>query len=99
MGCDYKFYCNQCNKTGGGFSSQAWGTGNAYIIDSFRFLMKHRYCRKGFDILEEQYCYEIDTDRDESLLGYFPHSEEWKKEISDKEYQKYLEYCNKDRIK
>jgi hypothetical protein len=76
MGVDYKFFCKKCDKTGGGFSSQAWGTGNADIIDSFRFIMKHRYCSYSIDILTfDDYCDKSD-DTDEDLLGYFPHSHE-----------------------
>jgi hypothetical protein len=96
MGTDYKFYCNKCEKTGGGFSRQAWGTGNADIIDSFRFLMKHTYCGKGFDIVNfDSYC-DMEEDNDPDLLGYFPHSHEWEKEENDKEYNRYLEYCKKE---
>lgn len=95
MGIDYKFYCNKCKKTGGGFSSQAWGTGNADIIDSFRFLMKHRYCG-GFNVLNSDSCEDIEQDMRDDLLGYYPHSSEWCEEVNEKEYKKYLEYCKND---
>lgn len=97
MGTDYKFYCNKCKKTGGGFSRQAWGTGNADIIGSFRFLMKHAYCFQGFDILSfDDYC-DIDDDKDEDLLAYYPHSYEWDPNENNREYERYRTYCTLNR--
>lgn len=100
MGADYKFYCNACKKTGGGFSSQAWGTGNADIIDSFRFLMKHHaYCREGFMVVGFDEYIDLEEDVSEELLGYFPHSCEWKEEISNKECQIYEKYIQDRKAK
>lgn len=100
MGSDYSIVCNKCKKYGGGFSRQAWGTGNAKIIDTFRFLMKHgSSCDGDFSIIDDQYLYdseELKPDFDKDLLGYYPHSNEWDKEINEKEYAKYISYNKRD---
>lgn len=98
MSTDYVFMCKECRKYGGGFTSQAWGTGNADIIDSFRFIMKHNlFCRGEFAVLNKDNGEHenLEPDRDDELLGFFPHSNEWDSEVNDSEYKKYVEYCKR----
>lgn len=42
MSTYYYFICKKCAKYGGFLSRQAWGYGNFDIIDSFKFIVKHK---------------------------------------------------------
>jgi hypothetical protein len=100
MSSDYIFMCSKCRKIGGGFTRQAWGTGNADIIDTFRFIMKHwSFCRGDPIILDisDGTTDDLEYDRDEDLLSFFPHSHEWTPEVNEREYEKYLAYDEKIR--
>jgi hypothetical protein len=37
----YYFHCTKHQSSGGCFTRQAWGAGNAELIDSFKFVMHH----------------------------------------------------------
>jgi hypothetical protein len=41
MSTYYRFHCPVCSESGGWFSRQAWGWGNADIIYTFKFIMFH----------------------------------------------------------
>lgn len=41
MSTDYYHHCRKCNVLGGLMTRQAWGTGNASLIDTFKFIMHH----------------------------------------------------------
>lgn len=82
MSTYYCFTCEKCKLKGGFFSRQAWGSGNADIIDSFRFIMRHSMCcGVGFIGVDSEHGgnYEyFEEDNSEDLLGYFPCSSDWK---------------------
>lgn len=98
MATDYYLYCGKCKKSTYSFSRQAWGWGNANIIDSFRFIMKHiAECdqedlagwrenplsiRIIVDDDHELLNSTTDTDKDEDLKKYFPFSADWDPKIS-----------------
>jgi len=42
MSTYYKFQCSECKKTGGFFSRQAWGWGNADIVKNHKFIMNNK---------------------------------------------------------
>jgi len=92
MSTYYSFACKKCKKQGGFFSRKAWGWGNADIIASFRFIMKHtsecghNNIRVLCEYDEEGYR----NDNSEELLNYFPCSDDWEKKTSELEYEKYL---------
>jgi hypothetical protein len=44
MSTYYYLRCPACKEIGGFYSRQAWGWGNANIIDTFKFLMAHTQC-------------------------------------------------------
>lgn len=89
-------------KMGGFFSRQAGGGHNAELIDSFRFIMKHASCGLDHDspggvFVFNEHEEEFDSlkeDKDEDLLGYFPRSDDYEKEVSMKKYNEYKEYIN-----
>lgn len=41
MSTYYSFKCDNCKLLGGFMSRQAWGTGNADLVDNFKFVMHH----------------------------------------------------------
>ncbi len=81
MSTYYYFVCNKCSKYGGFISRQAWGYGNFDIIDSFKFIVKHKQecgtenigLAVEHDIFEN---YEEDKDLP-SDKDVFPHSNDW----------------------
>lgn len=83
MGTDYKFYCKNCNQSGGWFSRQAWGWGNADIIKSFKFLFYHinKCGEDNLSIISEydnRYNNEIFlTEFIINTKGMFPRSNDW----------------------
>lgn len=83
------------------FAHMGWGWGNADIIDTFRFIMKHTdLCgHEHIKILrEDDYDYdEFEEDRDDSLNGYYPCSDDWPVDMqSSKEWIKYQRYLHGD---
>lgn len=44
MSTNYRLRCNTCKEQGGFFSRQAWGWGNADVIENTVFLMAHAEC-------------------------------------------------------
>lgn len=86
MSTYYYFVCNDCKSRikSLAFTRQAWGWGNAAIIDTFQFLMKHTcMCGEEFIELVSEHDHRVEMDSDykddtsEKLLGFFPHSHEW----------------------
>jgi len=41
MSASYYFKCNKCQEIGGQYTRQAWGWGNFYVINTFKFLAFH----------------------------------------------------------
>jgi len=41
MSTYYYFHCKAHRQSGGNFTRQAWGYGNADLIDTFKFVMYH----------------------------------------------------------
>lgn len=41
MSTSYYFKCKKCNEVGGQYTRQAWGWGNFYVINTFKFLAYH----------------------------------------------------------
>lgn len=50
MSTDYKFACTKCSTTGGGFTRQMWGIGNADLVASFKFYAVHTLSCGGENI-------------------------------------------------
>lgn len=83
MSTYYKFVCEECRRSGGFFTRQAWGWGNVDIIDSFQFLMKHAdECgHKSLRVASEyDDDYSLTEDKDDTLQDYFPRSNDWGEE-------------------
>lgn len=87
----YYFGCKKCQSRGGFFSRQMWGWGNADIIDSFQFIMKHSdYCgEENIYILSEHddYLDSLKEDKSEELMKYFPCSDDWDEEVREKKFK------------
>lgn len=80
MSTYYEFRCPICKKTGGFFSRQMWGWGNADVVANHKFLMKHvAECQAtSVDVLSEHddgYGENEDAAYKES--DYWPHSDDW----------------------
>lgn len=41
MSTEYFFKCIKCQESGGEFTRQAWGWGNFYVIETFKFIAYH----------------------------------------------------------
>lgn len=52
MSTYYELRCDACDQQGGFFSRQAWGWGNANLIENHKFLMHHAACGE-IEILSE----------------------------------------------
>lgn len=103
MSNDYYLYCEKCKKHTYSFSRQAWGWGNANIIQSFRFIMKHlaqcdqedlpgwRENPLSIRILGDgdHELLKSTIDKNEDLKKYFPFSSDWDPEIRK---ERHLEY-------
>ncbi len=91
MSTFYKLRCVVCGKTGGFFSRQVWGYGNADIVDTFKFMMLHTStCQPEFESLHLEVVSEHDEEylaneeADEAALkkdaaDMFPRSGDWAK--------------------
>ena len=107
MSTYYALTCPKCKESSGfSFSRQAWGWGNADIIETFKFLMAHAECGDNYktdlQIVSEhsdlygpsEFFGPPDWKRanfsDKKYQGRFPHDTRYKNE--DEWHQKYLEY-------
>ena len=105
MSTYYYFGCKLCKKrTGVSYTRQMWGWGNANIIETFRFLMKHTdTCGEEhiYIACEHNDCFFDNTEEDisEELKHYYPFSGDWKSEINEKSFQEYQECKNSNREK
>lgn len=95
MGTAYTLICSHCSKQSGNtFTSQMWGWGNADIVATFQFIMKHTAeCRESFKVLadyDDSSAFPVDESED--LKSYFPYSDEWndKAEKAAKEHHDYI---------
>ncbi|MDH4130057.1 MAG: hypothetical protein OEV44_14970 [Spirochaetota bacterium] len=102
MSTYYYFECKECNKVGKGiFTRQAWGWGNADIIDCFQFIMKHSaQCGSENISIKSEYDFEDEgripeTDNAEDLNDYFPYSEDWGSKESDRRLKIVKDYQSK----
>jgi len=78
MGTDYEFRCDVCEARGGWFTRQAWGWGNADILECFAFIMEHtRDCEDGAGIRVQQTWNRPRGEWRPDPGATFPHSWEW----------------------
>lgn len=114
MSTYYNFYCTKCKKYQKdiSFTRQAWGWGNADIINSFQFLMKHtdtcgheniKICSEHDEIMDSYVPPEnhngYTKDTSEELNEYFPRSDDWQEKVFDEameEHEKYLKRINEE---
>ena len=96
MSTYYYFACKKCKKLGGFFSRQAWGWGNADVIDSFQFIMKHTgSCGEEHIIILSEFVLDNYTDEgytddtSDELKQYYPRSTDWREGESDKRYEEH----------
>jgi hypothetical protein len=89
MSTYYGFKCEKCKLKGGFQSRQAWGTGNADLIDNFKFTMYHALnCGTEYIGMYSEYddCDYPDTNIDgearktflEETRNIMPGSSDWK---------------------
>lgn len=89
MSTYYSFTCNNCKLRGGFMSRQAWGVGNADLIDTYKFVMYHAL-NCGTDKIALKSEHEDDYDlpdtnidgeaREKHLIDtkdIFPHTSDW----------------------
>ena len=70
MSTYYSFKCDNCKLLGGFMSQQAWGTGNADLIDNFKFVMFHSLeCGTGYIGVVSEHEQEYDDYEDTNLSG------------------------------
>lgn len=75
MSTNYKMRCGKCKEQGGYFTRQAWGWGNADVIENTVFLMAHADCfdryqsdeDEGFEIISE---YDRRDENEEEMLRW-----------------------------
>jgi hypothetical protein len=84
MSTSYYFKCLKCNEVGGQYTRQAWGWGNLYVIETFKFLAYHtEHCGpESICVIHEGQLEGGDIDTPESRIAfiektreYFPHFE------------------------
>lgn len=76
MGTYYGLRCNKCKEQGGFFSRQAWGWGNADIIENTVFLMAHAECFNKYQGEENEHLeiiseYDWGYRKDEEILWWY----------------------------
>ena len=90
MSTYYSFKCDKCKLLGGFMSRQAWGTGNADLIDNFKFVMHHSLnCGTEFQGVVSEHQQEYEDYEDTNIASearkrhlaatedIFPHSSDW----------------------
>lgn len=90
MSTYYSFKCDKCKLLGGFMSRQAWGSGNADLVDNFKFVMYHSLeCGTDYvgvcDEHSEEYTDYEDTNIQtkarlkhlKDTVNIFPHSSDW----------------------
>jgi hypothetical protein len=86
----YYFHCtnHQPRQAGGCWTRQAWGWGNADLVDAFKFVMLHvRDCGEQYIGMHSEHADDNDTNTSyedehrrpflEAARGIFPHSDDW----------------------
>lgn len=70
MSTNYKLRCGKCQEQGGYFTRQAWGWGNADIIENTVFLMAHADCYDRYQGEEDEKL-EVISEYDDRIGDYY----------------------------